>query len=408
MVETNIAKTTPAETGKTSPEAPGHSPGEAQGKTSSTPTESNPAASAVEGDMSHKRAKPGAKIAKSTIDGYYTNRDSLERQARKHLCLDIEETLEPAALVDWLITVKFPEVTAGSWRVYKASMLYTLEHSGTPDGLAAAETLRAFKGAQGTRKATGGKAKTMTDEDYDRLIRAIGESDPMKRRYDALLGGIFQAGIAVGLRPSEWGEAELLYSAPRLPSPAERDMPFFKKGPWLRVRNAKATQGRACGEFRVMNLAPLPPAILDTIKGLLVAVDVMVNEGNTPWSDIEKGMSTTLRRLCRKIWGKRDPGYTTYTPRHVFASRCKAVAGPAITAALMGHISDETASRHYGHRRSAGRKGSRLLNDLPIPIADPLSIVQVMEYNASAPKAASQAETALASLATAVKKDIFS
>jgi hypothetical protein len=51
------------------------------------------------------------------------------------------------------------------------------------------------------------------------------------------------------------------------------------------------------------------------------------------------------------------------------------VAGLAIVAALLGHISDETASKHYGR----ARRGEREIQRFPVPCADPEEVAKVQQ-----------------------------
>jgi hypothetical protein len=51
------------------------------------------------------------------------------------------------------------------------------------------------------------------------------------------------------------------------------------------------------------------------------------------------------------------------------------LTGVAIIAALLGHISDETASRHHGR----SRRGEKEMGRFPVPQADPVEVSKVRQ-----------------------------
>ena len=89
-----------------------------------------------------------------------------------------------------------------------------------------------------------------------------------------------------------------------------------------------------------------------------------------------------MRRITKALFPKRQQRPTLSSPRHAAAARWKMVyvagalneeqrlLGLAIVAAMLGHASDETATRHYA-RASTGDGA------YPVPEADPAEIARI-------------------------------
>ena len=92
-----------------------------------------------------------------------------------------------------------------------------------------------------------------------------------------------------------------------------------------------------------------------------------------------------MRQLTEELFPRRQVRPTMYTPRHEASARWKAryvesattvearLKGLAMVAALLGHASDETATRHYGRPQRGERGSSRL----PVPVPDPAEVARV-------------------------------
>lgn len=153
-------------------------------------------------------------------------------------------------------------------------------------------------------------------------------------------------GIWTGLRPCEWESAEI--------NAADE----------LLVTNAKATEGRAHGDTRIIDLTDLTDQEKQIIDLHLMHVQqAKLNPWHKGKSGFEQFYSRCRSRLyvtTRTLWPKRKQHITLYSSRHQFAANAK-FNGLSMEqiAALMGHASIQTATEHYG-RRTAGNGGMKV------------------------------------------------
>jgi integrase len=213
-------------------------------------------------------------------------------------------------------------------------------------------------------RTSSNKAKRSSESDLDRMcFAALAGRLPNGRK---LVSGL-RATYVGGCRPCEWSGAIFQKST----------VPGFE---WeLIVRNAKNTNGRSTGEFRTLRWEMLPKDLVDDI---------------TNWIEIARGpnyarllatLGSLLSRVTAKLFPRRKRPPTLYSMRHEAAARWKdaylstdqsteqRVAGLAIVAALLGHISDETASKHYGRPHG----GAKEMDRFPVPHADPADVAKV-------------------------------
>jgi integrase len=213
-------------------------------------------------------------------------------------------------------------------------------------------------------RTSSNKAKRSSESDLDRMcFAALAGRLPNGRK---LVSGL-RATYVGGCRPCEWSGAIFQKST----------VPGFE---WeLIVRNAKNTNGRSTGEFRTLRWEMLPKDLVDDI---------------TNWIEIARGpnyarllatLGSLLSRITAKLFPRSKRPPTLYSMRHEAAARWKdaylstdqsteqRVAGLAIVAALLGHISDETASKHYGRPHG----GAKEMDRFPVPHADPAEVAKV-------------------------------
>jgi integrase len=156
------------------------------------------------------------------------------------------------------------------------------------------------------------------------------------------------AATITGLRPSEWFNTRLVEG--------------FGGTRTLVIPNAKATNGRANGLSRSLDLTDLESGLVAIVKRQLkfVAGFSTLEAFHRAYRSCRKTLYTATRRL----WPNREIFISLYSARHQFSADAKAEGlSHAEIAALMGHASDATAKLHYGQRRS-GRSGFRVR---PIP-----------------------------------------
>lgn len=173
--------------------------------------------------------------------------------------------------------------------------------------------------------------------------------------------------LETGLRPCEWSSASLT-------------------GTTLVVKNAKATNGRAHGESRTLDLFRASNKVVGSISQFLAIVRQHGPEGFTA---LYSGVRELISDVARRTLSPRQRYPSLYTARHCFASRAKVTYPQAAVAALMGHGSINTAPRHYAAARFA--KGGRPLAVEP-STEDVMSVKRMQAARAAANYLGHQAE----------------
>lgn len=272
------------------------------------------------------------------------------------------------------IVVTFREREA-SWtkttaRLYRVALSFTLQNMGNPDAHEArrllkrdhvndisddeqraselerlkahdseveavrSERLTAIAAGDQKARTSGQKAKKLSKSDMNRLIFELQNSRSSFATATMLW---FMAGYLTGLRPSEWGRAEL-----RLDEKGRRI---------LVVYNAKSTNGRSFGFERKLILSQLSEVEYTAVEQHSLRARREFDDDN--FDDYYNGCRFLLLAINKRLWPKRGTHPTLYTTRHMFASDAKSVFSRIEVAALMGHGSDKTAGLHYGKRRFA-------------------------------------------------------
>jgi integrase len=301
-----------------------------------------------------------------TVKAYLNRYEALMRSVGAYY-----ETDDPSVdqAVDWLIDIKRLELDADSWRQYRASMREGFEVLIGDHPAVEALVRREIDRLNVTKPAplpdntplrtSAGKAKKLSR--LDRLCaRIISSRSPNVRALVAIL----RAAAATGLRPSEWRAAKF----ERIDAVDHRETSVWR----LTVRNAKNSNGRSTGPIRTLFWRELGAREVEAIRDTIIEAARQDSEGK-----FDSWLATLGRLLyaqTRALDPRRKSKHVTlYTPRHEAAARWKShyvkrantaeewERGLAIVAALLGHISDATASRHYG--RVAGSA-----DRMPIPV----------------------------------------
>jgi len=266
--------------------------------------------------------------------------------------------------VNWLIEEKRPALAASSWRQIRASaregLLALIRAHPELDAVVRIEIERLDEArpaplpAMIPPRTSALKSKKLPD--LDRLCARVASSRSPNARH---LVWFLKASAIAGLRPSEWQTAKL--------QPADASDVSTGVYTWrLVVRNCKTTNGRSTGETRTLYWTSLTATEVRAIRETIAEASRQKSLGTfLTW------LSTLSRLLyvqSRALFPRRRSSHPTLSSgRHEAAARWKAhyierantpeerERGRAIVAALMGHISDETASRHYG--RVAGGSG---------------------------------------------------
>lgn len=250
-----------------------------------------------------------------------------------------------------------PVVSAATARLYRAAAVYLIANLGAEcfddamqivhpapcDGdyireerLKAGRDDRAhiLRGAQQ-------KAKWISETDWKTLLSALIASGNVWGPAAVMW---LKAGMVTGLRPCEWQSATLCDDI-------------------LIVQNAKATNGRAPGKVRKLDLSGATSAERQAVREFFDLATECVSKG--VFDEMYSGVRKHLWKTSRSSLSRRSRYPSLYTARHVFCARAKATHGHAWVAALMGHASTVTAGRHYAHARNA--RGGAPLGVKPHP-----------------------------------------
>jgi hypothetical protein len=317
-------------------------------------------------------------LSESSKDDYARRYNQLVRAAKLQIAIETDRAvasvqITPSDLVDFVIGRK-SGYAATSWRLVRRAVTWSLEELASRVApvdaqmiMAQVERLRVEQADPDETRdpmTSSTKAKRLAEDDL-LLIEQTALASRAKHRTNTSLVLYLKVGVLTGLRPCEWPRAELRRST--------RDGFAWM----LVVANAKATNRRAHGPFRALYFADLDPQAVDDI---------------TAWTEIARGgnygrrlatIGRLLWKIARELWPDRDEWPTLYTTRHLAVAAWKAhflrkdqtdaerLDALATIAALMGHGSDATASRHYA-RANAGRK-------VIVPSADPKQVARVRQ-----------------------------
>ena len=177
------------------------------------------------------------------------------------------------------------------------------------------------------KRTSATKLKSLSDLRVDKLVAALRG---VRSNYAPLAVAMITVGRVTGLRPGEWAGA-------------------VREQSFLVVRNAKATNGRAVGEVRTLQLPPGDPEVIKQVDLILGYRD----SARGAWTQECREAQRLVRRVARKLWPGTRRWPTLYSARHQYSADMKARFSPVEVAAGMGHASDQTAGFHYAPKRLA-------------------------------------------------------
>lgn len=291
--------------------------------------------------------------------------------------------------VDWLIEQK-PNITKSTWRQYKSSAAWFLE---SHNEKLLAEKLKntnndGCKPSKKDSKTSSLKKKSISEQEENKITAYLKETADSSFWAKPTLA-FFKAMLSTGLRPNEWQSSVLVESPQQL-----KDMDFLNNQepafPILIVKNSKNTNGRAHGEFRHLMLGSLSKEEIIYIKIALRYATKEHKDGlQTPngksesWDEYYKNLRWNFYRVINNIFPRKEKRITLYSCRHQFIANLKA-AGFSLEeiAALSGHATNETATTHYGKKRS-GRKKS----GLPVALESEVAQIKEVFFNPNKKKA---------------------
>ena len=240
---------------------------------------------------------------------------------------------DPEAFVRWVVDQKTTRWAANSWRVFRASLRFFLTENGAPiEAIDLLSTLSQDIPPK-QRVATSTNKKRFLMADALKIEAAL--ADPKSCRltggvYDKMLSMFIMANIKIGLRPTEWDKASLVY---------------VDGNPAVMVVNAKTSQGRGNGYARLLRVNQ---ETADLVLRAMSEKDHLASMG-AEWNRVQHAMSVRIITVRDAVG---IDGVTLYSTRHQFSADAKSVGrSQREVADMMGHASEATAGMHYGKKR---------------------------------------------------------
>jgi hypothetical protein len=274
---------------------------------------------------------------------------TMERHAEKMKARgDIGEVNDPNLLLAIAFHELEPWISASTSRMYKAAVLQEIKKSPTDQADDALNLLQPEESERTIqrdewlvvqrktnlveKRCEQQRATHLSPTDWQTLLTELQASSSP---YGIVAAMWLAATRITGLRPCEWQNA-------------------CRTGPGLIVRNAKATNGRAHGKNRTLNLLAMPSNDISLIDAML---NITARGTDGEFRALYHRVRDLIADAARKHLNKRTEYPSLYTARHMFASAAKSAFTQAEVAALMGHGNIATAPQHYAAARYA--KGRR-------------------------------------------------
>ena len=248
--------------------------------------------------------------------------------------------------------------TQSNLRQIKASCAYYASSLGFNELSSAIENLPSKQATSKSEdnKTSSQKKKFITYEEEKKIhnyILAEIQSGETCSYWNKPAFVFFKAGLAVGLRPSEWQSSEIL------DSPIEACASLVP--PILKVKNGKSTNGRSFGEFRFIGLSKLNSHDLTMIKeALSLATEPKNSFGvNIDWEDYYAGVAGRLYSITKRLFPRNKKRPSLYSCRHQLIANLKSAGYSLVDiACISGHLTDATASEHYGKKKFGNQSAS--------------------------------------------------
>ena len=248
---------------------------------------------------------------------------------------------------------------AGVWakatvRLYKAALLEHLKQLGaSPMVLSPLNILEPVEKV-GPKETSSRKLQNISAEDISSLLARLrtGQGKRGTTPRAAQVADLFEATLIFGLRPVEWATAELT----TVINKAEVADPNFSATHLLIVNNAKHNASRGNGPVRHIYAR----ITVEQSEVVLRAIQTAFHHQHD-WKRHYEHMDNALKWATKKLWPRRKRHPSFYTARHQCIANAKAAqAPPGDMAAIFGHVSDQTARKHYSAKRN-GDKNCHML-----------------------------------------------
>ena len=291
-------------------------------------------------------------LSSTTKDQYFAIYDRFETQTRIRSGIGPYEPVDPHEIA-FLLVMQRPDLSKRTWILYRSALLYSfaeevkkmchIDHGGygqlrAIQYRAAIEWLSSQTQSEAKKRGTSTsslKAKSIKIKDLQAILAHLSRTSS-RNPDEKTLAELISATVFSGLRPCEWVNAEL--------------RPLESGEQVLIVKNAKATNGRGNGQYRTLFVNHFGPGMLGLFNGVIqTAKESSLKTGDD--HALYRKFRHLFYRTVRKVLTKRQRYPSLYTFRHQFAANVKKIHTQEEVAALLGHASDATASRHYGKGR---------------------------------------------------------
>lgn len=286
--------------------------------------------------------------ALSTQLGYIKRGKQLIRrfESEKNEAFDIDN---PSHFLHWFQHEITPILSASSRRQYRASLQFFFDLR--LPGSIKIPIVEVKKITQTKSNKTSSKKKKFINDDDLQVFFALAQKS--RSNYIKIAVEMILASIHLGLRPVEWFGVNFEVD--------NHDKIY------LNVLNAKNTHGRAHGRARKIYINEnFPVRVLLRVRQLIIDLNVLIDlstrknpslSQDTHKADLINTIGNSLNLFLTRI--KMKGKFTLYSARHQFAANLKSQGYSEFEiAALMGHISTETAKWHYGKKRKGNGERS--------------------------------------------------
>lgn len=305
----------------------------------------------------------------ATTEMYAELGRQLKDRYRRIHGMPLREEPDPVKFANFMLGIK-ATLKSSSWRVYRQAALIVIqamdsheaEHAlALIDGaidpdVGEARMTHVRRNADGVAERTSAhKAKSITHEQFTSVLRDLPRLTHSS--YVRQLAAWLVASMATGLRPSEWEAATLSYVTDPKATRGKRV--------YLHVANAKATNGRANGERRTLELTNLSDDGLEAVERFVEVATDWAHDG--AFMKNKAACSRILRNISKTAFRSQNGKLLTlYTFRHQFVANMKTIYPAEELAALLGHSTADTQGSWYGKKRSGW--APEQITDVPVPI----------------------------------------
>jgi hypothetical protein len=261
--------------------------------------------------------------------------------------------------IDWFVG-RDDDWSAATIRQYRACLVLAIEEAErTPEAIEQL-LVRVKQGPRprkaGPRRTSALKRRSIPPRLFSRLIHRLLHG---RHPDDGLAARLLTHNVVLFMRPGEWLWATI-------------------RGNVLTIRNGKATNGRALGTHRRLDLRDYGEDGISDLSDLLATLKSRAKDAES-FRRLWAKLASRIARACKQIRIKRLAPYST---RHVGMATAKTWMSPAEVAASAGHKTTATATAHYA-RRQTGWRNKLLRVVYPMPEAVAL-VIQPLKANRAA------------------------